>query len=306
MINILGEYQNGNYQVRLYADGTKIRTTEGDSFQAAFPESIDLKITNACDLGCLYCHEDSIPTGLHGDLNAPFLSTLRAGTELAIGGGNPLSHPDLVAFLINMQAQGVICNITVNQVHALNNLFMLETLLSEGLIHGLGISFTAYSDRLIQWAQLHPTVVFHVINGIISYDRLMHLGNQGLKVLILGYKRFRRGEEFYSNRVNVHQAELYANIHKIIKAFKIVSFDNLALEQLNARRMFTTSAWNSFYMGADGQHTMYVDLVKDEFATSSTTVSRYPLSLTIDSMFTQVLNYGGVSDGELVKAAVCD
>ena len=91
--SLLAKYKNGNYTVRLFSDGTKIRFTLDDEFNAMFPESIDIKITNYCDISCLMCHEDSSTKGVHGNLEHPFLDTLVAGTELAIGGGNPLSHP---------------------------------------------------------------------------------------------------------------------------------------------------------------------------------------------------------------------
>ena len=42
------------------------------------------------------------------------------------------------------------------------------------------------------------------------------------------------------------------------------------------------------YMGDDGQHTMYVDMVKREFAMNSTSADRRPLLPTIDKMFTEV------------------
>lgn len=45
---LLHLYQNGNYDVKIYSDGTKVRTTEDDEFIAQFPENIDCKITNKC------------------------------------------------------------------------------------------------------------------------------------------------------------------------------------------------------------------------------------------------------------------
>ena len=100
-MELLGQYRNGNYDVLIYEDGTKIRQTEEDSFEPAFSESIDCKITNRCYGQCAFCHENSTPDGDHGDiLNAKFIDTLRPYTEIAIGGGCPLLHPDLGEFHI--------------------------------------------------------------------------------------------------------------------------------------------------------------------------------------------------------------
>lgn len=43
---LLSKYNNGNYTVEIYNDGTKIRETKEEDFIASFPENIDLKITN--------------------------------------------------------------------------------------------------------------------------------------------------------------------------------------------------------------------------------------------------------------------
>ena len=109
-------YQNGNHIVRIFDDGTKVKetgsfVTEGkitkwvpnddDHFTYDFPENADIKITDYCDAGCAYCHENSTVKGIHGDLRKieKMLDSLHAGTEMAVGGGNALAHPDLIWFL---------------------------------------------------------------------------------------------------------------------------------------------------------------------------------------------------------------
>ena len=79
---LIAVYQNGNYVVKLYGDGTKEKITSEDSFRASFPDSIDLKITNYCDRGCPMCHEKSNEKGNHADLQAPFLKTLKKAQSL--------------------------------------------------------------------------------------------------------------------------------------------------------------------------------------------------------------------------------
>ena len=96
----IAQYKNGNTTVTIMNDGTKIREYENTA-KIVHPESIDIKITDYCDMGCSYCHESSTTKGIHGDLNKllEVISELPAGIELAIGGGNPLSHPNHVEFL---------------------------------------------------------------------------------------------------------------------------------------------------------------------------------------------------------------
>ena len=43
--------------------------------------------------------------------------------------------------------------------------------------------------------------------------------------------------------------------------------------------------FEKYYMGDDGNFTMYIDLVKKEFAISSTSLKRHPLLENIKDMF---------------------
>lgn len=285
---LLREYTNGNYQVRLLEDGTKIRYTDGDEFFPEFPESIDLKITNRCDRGCLMCHEKSTKDGKHASLHHPFLTSLQAGTELAIGGGNPLEHPDLIPFLQRMKEKGIVCNMTVHQVHLIENLSFVQNLLDEKLIYGLGISVASVmcSDAIAAFCQKNKNAVLHVIAGIVSTEMLEKFYDKDLKLLILGYKRVGRGIDYYSTEIENGIAFLEENILDIAKHFKVVSFDNLAIGQLKMQSK--VDDFDLLYMGDDGDFTMYVDLVKNEFAVSSTCEKRFPIKESIIEMFKAV------------------
>jgi MoaA/NifB/PqqE/SkfB family radical SAM enzyme len=290
-MKLLGEYQNGNYIVSIYNDGTKIRETEADKFIPDFPECMDVKITNQCDMGCPYCHENSTKDGLHGDiLHADFINTLNLYTELALGGGNPLSHPDLIEFLSKLKEKKLIANITVNQTHFIKQQELIGKLVNDGLIKGLGVSLTNVTNDFIELIEQYPNAVIHVINGVVSTNDLKKLYDKNLKMLILGYKLFRRGNEYYSPKVELYKASMYQELPDIIKHFKVVSFDNLAIDQLNVKRLMSVEDWNEFYMGDDGQFTMYIDLVNRQFARSSVSTNRYDLKDNIVDMFDIVRN----------------
>ena len=115
---MLAHYINGNYDVILLEDGTKIRYNKLDNLTPSFAESIDCTITTKCDGGCEYCYLGCNMDGVHADLNQHFFDTLHKGQELALN-GNDLTHPELVGFLTRMKEKGVICNLTVNQKHFL-------------------------------------------------------------------------------------------------------------------------------------------------------------------------------------------
>lgn len=289
---LLGKYRNGNYDVELYEDGTKIRRTEADVFLAEFPESMDIKITDYCDLSCPFCHESSTTKGKHGNILEPaFIDTLRPFTEVAIGGGNPLAHPDLVPFLKRLKDSNVVASMTVNQRHFTQYEELINNLLSEGLIKGIGISLTDSSDEdFLEKVSNIENAVLHVINGLITLYDLKNICCMSLKVLVLGYKQFRRGATFHSIEVEENKRVLRDWLPSVAPMFKVLSFDNLALEQLGVRDRMTEEAWDRFYMGDDGQHTMYIDLVKERFARCSVSTIRYPLQDDIVDMFNTVKN----------------
>lgn len=292
MIELLGKYENGNYEVKIYSDGTKVRETidpNATEWIVNKPESIDIKITNQCDMMCEYCHENSLPDGLHGDImNLKFIETLLPYSELAIGGGNPLAHPELIPFLRKLKSLNILANITVNQTHFEKDIAVIRQLVNEDLIKGLGVSLNNCIDEFIAMAQEFPNLVLHIINGIVKVEELKALAGKGLKVLILGYKEIRRGKDFYSAEVETAKRELYDFLPLMLNSFKVVSFDNLAITQLNVRRLLSQEVWDNFYMGGDGEFTMYIDTVKQEFAKSSTSPIRYSLMDNIEPMFSVV------------------
>lgn len=287
-MELLQEYKNGNYTVKIYSDGTKELYTEDDVFDAVFPDSIDLKITNRCDLMCPMCHEESSPQGAHGNLDAEFLNTLHAGTELAIGGGNPLAHPALLPFLYRLKSAGVIANITVNERHLHRYRGLAERLIKGKLVYGLGISLCEYREDTFAFARSHSNSVLHVIAGIVRPEEILAHASRRLKLLILGYKQRGRGKEYFSSEIKERIAELDRDMGKIMDAYGVVSFDNLALRQLNIKEWIPKDEWDGRFMGDDGTNTMYVDLVKNEFAVSSTSDLRYPISDSVEAMFAVV------------------
>ena len=66
----------------------------------------------------------------------------------------------------------------------------------------------------------------------------------------------------------------------------MLSFDNLAIEQLPAVRDVVGSNWDTFYMGDDGNYTFYIDLVAGTFAKNSCIDERFPIGdKSMDEMF---------------------
>ena len=295
-MNLLGIYKNGNFTTKIFSDGTKIRETEDDEFIPDFAENMDIKISNYCDMGCKFCHEGSTKNGRHGDvLNQKFIETLHPYQEVALGGGDATSHPDLIPFLHKLKDRKVIVNMTVNQQHFEQKQELIKKLVDEKLIYGLGVSLVNPTDEFISLIQQYPNAVIHVINGILKPSDVEMLSDKNLKMLILGYKQLRRGGEWYSEdheNIIIKQMWLKENLGGIIERFKVVSFDNLAIEQLEVQRLMSQEEWDEFYMGDDGSMTYYIDMVEQKFARSSTADfdKRYDLLDSVDEMFKKIVS----------------
>lgn len=302
--DLIHSYDNGNVHVDLYADGTLVRTfDETKPIVVDFPSSMDVKITNKCDAVeaytlpdgtqidrnpvCAHCHEQSSPSGQHADLNKllELIRPLHAGCEIAIGGGDALGHPDIVNFLCELKNRGIVANITVNQKHLHKHLYLLEGLIGKKLVNGIGISYSdpKYFSDIKPIIRLSDNVVFHLIMGINSVNDIDVLRdfcaeqNRTCKVLILGYKKFGNGISYYENKptVEINKYKWHKQLSRQFKAGKLIlSFDNLAIEQLEMRRFFSQASWDEFYLGKDGQFTMYIDAVKQQYAKSSTSTNR--------------------------------
>lgn len=283
---LLAGYQNGGYQIEIFSDGTKVRTELDASRPPVLPEQMDLKITDWCDAGCAWCHEKSTVKGTHGDVTRTLelLKDLPPGTEVAIGGGDPLSHPEFERFVRGLRAQGLVPSVTVNGRHFDRHRAMLEKLTSEGQLFGVGIS---YHDRLPDWDYEH--MVLHLIAGV-NPPSVLDEATRRMKVLLLGYKQFGRGKKLFEIRTKEVQdtiASWYRELF-IVAQNHHLSFDNLAIDQLKPQRVFKDpAAYTRQYMGPEGQFSMYVDAVTETFALSSYSPDRFSWSNMRD-MFAQV------------------
>lgn len=298
-MELLGRYKNGNVITSIFSDGTKIRKTKDDEFKPSFAENMDIKICNRCDIGCPWCHESSTPDGKLGDImNEKFIDTLHSYQEVALGGGNILEHPDLILFLYKLKDKKVIPNITLNQKHFEENIDLVDRLISKKLIYGLGVSLENPTTEFIKKVKRFPNVVIHVINGIVDPLQISCMLDCDLKILILGYKNLRRGSEWIDQdrrHIIGNQNWLKEELPDLIGRFKVVSFDNLAIEQLAIKERWSELSddqWDEFYAGDDGDFTYYIDMVERKFARSSTASfdKRYDLLDNVDEMFKIIQN----------------
>lgn len=276
-------FQNGNANVSIYSDGTRIVEYD-NKIQLEYPLNIDIKVSSKCSLGmnhktgkayCDFCHESASTSGVECDYSilSDKLKDLPKGIELAIG-ANSLTD-GLSEFIQDQSILGRIVNITMNQLHLNdgNADYLFNHLILEGYIAGVGISFRDVNKLrkqmlvgLTEKVLVYPNTVMHVIVGIDSIDDICNLHGLGVrKILCLGEKNFglNTGKVDLNSR---RHKEWYWKVHELFDKFEIVSFDNLALEQLNIRRFHSNKSWDKFYQS---EHSMYINAVEGIYMPSS-------------------------------------
>ena len=295
-MKILIEYQNGGELVTIYKDGTKNRVKLSDS-PPVFPETIDLKITDYCNAGCKFCHENSTMKGVHANHLAlmAIVDGFHPGMEIAIGGGNPMDYPQLEELLLKMKTKFLIPNITINELHFYKNVEKLKAWQEAGLLYGVGVSCCNLQSDYEE-APLKNMVYHHILNvtDFSRYSRNRNIHPSHKKILVLGYKDIRRGAEWKKKKSfeQLNANGLSKTIHYINKMLRdgyTVAFDNLAIEQLNLLNRMSSSMKEEFYMGDDGSHSMYIDAVNLRYSTTSRNPITFPIT-NLETMFQKVLN----------------
>lgn len=271
---VLAQYKNGNANVTITSDGTReIEYT--DVLKLEYPLNIDIRVSTRCSFGlnpktgkafCSFCHESATTDGSECDYEElkVKLSDLPAGIELAIGGN--IITPGLMDFCEWATNNGFIVNLTVNQGHVATYQHQLDHLIDNGFIKGLGISYrrSLEKDNVPERFKRYEHTVLHVIAGIDDINDILNYTSYR-KVLCLGEKDF----GFNSGKVDLSKREhkeWYWWIHKLFSVFEVVSFDNLALQQLNIKRFFTDDNWDVFNQN---EHSFYIDAVTKILAPNS-------------------------------------
>lgn len=273
-------YQNGNYIVEIDDDdGTKTRDS-GDEpeFLADFPESIDLNITDWCNIGCPFCYRNCTTDGKHASYEdvAAIIDTMLPWTEVALGGGSPIMHPDLDKILDLCSDNDLLANMTVHWRHFIRQFEYLKDLADAKKLFGIGCSVDHFSKQVAESASELKNSVVHLIAGIIKPKELLEYASSGAKILLLGYKNLGRAktDAIPDMKETRRVVELIVHGHT---PCKVLSFDNLALDQLGVKEILQEDAWKEVYMGDDGvdgkltSASMYVDAVAHTFSRNSLT-----------------------------------
>jgi hypothetical protein len=130
----------------------RLKFGDRDSPFSPSPETVDISITDWCDFGCSYCYQDSTAKQKHApkDLVDKVLHSFDTMPyQIAIGGGEPTSHPDFPEILLNARAAGVVPNYTTA-----GNILRPEVIEATNKACG-GVAMTYHSWKGLQWFADH-------------------------------------------------------------------------------------------------------------------------------------------------------
>ena len=143
----------GNWVVFDRRSGTKARYfLDGNEHpegitRASIPELIDISITSKCNENCKFCYRDSKPNGTHASFE--YLTSLiyylksHQVFEVALGGGEPLEHPDFLKIIKHCNNNNIIPNFTTRNLNWLKDDKLRKEILSNigGFAYSVSNSF---------------------------------------------------------------------------------------------------------------------------------------------------------------------
>lgn len=280
-------------------NGTKIRMSFGnlreaprrtsryeigpDNVEKAFaPELVDLKITEVCtnQAPCRnYCYQNSGKDGKHCDfqrleLVARLLAELKV-FEVALGGGDPMEHPDFTGILDLFWKYGVIPSFSTRKTDWLKN----KEMSSEIFKYSGAVGFSVNTVEDIQFlekvlketnALKRTKIKLHYVMGstpIEEFSRILdfltskesNLGTDWL--LLLAFKKTGRGEIF--------RGYPYENCIELLMEKKVfhINADTAFLSEFQEE--IREQCPDIFLNFQEGRFSCYIDPIKEIMAPSS-------------------------------------
>ena len=263
--------------------GFKARFSSEPYLKATSPELVDVKITDYCPYGCSFCYQGSTREGAHAPLDLIIETADRLAQigvfEVALGGGEPMMHPDFPAIVRAFHDRGITPNVTSFGVEWLKREDVMGVM---GLIGGLGVSvqtpgsvrkirqikealWNAPGDRDVKILPQHAVGTGDLF-GIVEA-----IHDEGLEpsLLLLGFKNVGRGiggqshpqsDDDVIQAIEALQDRTWADAHVSVDTAFLEQYPNV-IEKLDVPEHMTSSP--------EGMFSMYIDLVAGTMGPSS-------------------------------------
>jgi hypothetical protein len=255
--------------------------------RASVPELVDLKITDFCDRGCSFCYQDSTSEGKHGKWRSerynysalPYAFSNLNIFEVAIGGGDPVSHPDFVSILEDFRSYNVVPNFSTRSLRWMDNDRERDRIMEACGNFALSVDSVQEVEELAAQVRVRklgalggkyrPNPVVHFVMGTHPYafkGVLKSAAYHGLHVVLLGYKDSGRGGK--------QKPEDYSGWVETVTDLRTkgecpgISIDTPLAEKYG-KELNEAGVDDVFMQKGEGRFSMYLDLVDNLAGPSS-------------------------------------
>jgi hypothetical protein len=253
--------------------GAKIRFSFHDNppelLRSSAPELIDMKITDYCEVGCKYCYQDSTKQGVHAPLKKikEYIdAAANSGVfEIALGGGEPTTHPNFVEILKYAHDKGITPNFTTKVLPSKWSGELLNATRKYVGAFAVSISNSWDVEELAAAALLTETkAIAQCVVGVPSDWQMKSIIEQcqeeQIALTLLGYKEVGRGKSF-SKRKQAITPELLESAWKLSVDTAFVEQYSDVLDEVGIETVLRVPG--------EGRFSMYVDVVAEKAGISS-------------------------------------
>ncbi len=243
------------------------------------PLLVDLKITDYCSFGCAYCYQGSTPSGQPAEmsyLRNVFAQLSRAKVfEVALGGGEPTTHPKFIEILQQAHYHNMVPNFSTRNIKYFSDENLSKVL---KLIGGFAISVDsanavkAWAKRLSDYdiKQMHvsPSALdkasIQYVLGSTSFEdfqKIVKAARPFDRITLLGWKTTGRGS-------SVAPYDYTGWLDLVAKNFYQVGIDT-CVAQMHGEEIKARGIDPRLYSLEEGQQSMYIDAVERKAGASS-------------------------------------
>lgn len=278
--------------------GRRRRVRMGSNEQptkAATPELVDVKITDYCAFGCKFCYQGSTLAGRAASIEdiesvAEDLAALKV-FEVAIGGGEPTTHPEFAQVLRAFRKRGVVPNFTTKSLSWLSGpdkaailslvggvAFSVENVTqARAVVAALEEHVLSEDDKITTFSLSNALRGFtlQVVEFVPTLDELIEIFRFAAKakigVTVLGYKTTGFGKAYPRNAYDWLPMILDPKTSGYYLDWRERPTP-LNVDTLIAKRLLDQGypqVDERFLIGDEGKFSMYIDVVEKRCAPSS-------------------------------------
>lgn len=257
--------------------------------KSLFPQLVDIKITNFCNLGCPFCYQSSTTNGLHAskeNIKEYFKILNDSGVlEIVLGGGEPTQHPDIVNILkeaknynftiglttknYNLDKHPQIYDILDNldtmaiSCNNINDLSKIESMI-KNLNKIIIENHLSYKKPKIYIQSIWGVIDNNELDIILDWVSSIYLING---FTLLGYKDFGFGEIYNKKEIDSSWLETVKNKIGKLEYYKI-GIDAVMVN--NYHQDLIDNGIKEIYLNAEeGKFSCYLDCVNETLSPSS-------------------------------------